>query len=408
MKRSLLPAFLLSLSLVPSAHAAGGSRTTIHGQPSFVIRTPQVELAVTELGGHMAPVTFYRNDSRPVQPYHITPWQDEKPKSVPVPVLAPLRGDFFCLPFGGNNDVVHGEKHPPHGEVAGSKWSFVGVEKEGTVTTLTLSMDTQVRRGRVTKQLSLIDGQNVIYSQNLIHGFAGRVPLGHHATLSLPDKEGTLRLATSPVKFGMTCPSIFSDPRQREYQSLMPGTRWKDLTRVPLVWKETPDADLTRQPFRHGFADLVQVVAESWERSGGPAWVTATETEKGYVWFALKDPAVLNSTVIWIENHGRHGHPWNGRNQCIGLEDVTAHFADGLAASTADNVLTAAGVPTSVELRSDRPTAVNYIQGVVKVPAGFDVVKTIEFGPGEITLVAASGTKVKTPVRHEFLRSGKL
>ena len=62
--------------------------TTIHGQPSYVIRTPEVELAVTELGGHMAPVTFYRGAAKPVQPYHISPWQDERPKSVPVPVLA--------------------------------------------------------------------------------------------------------------------------------------------------------------------------------------------------------------------------------------------------------------------------------------------------------------------------------
>jgi hypothetical protein len=76
----------------------------------------------------------------------------------------------------------------------------------------------------------------------------------------------------------------------------------------------------------------------------GPAWVAATNAEAGYVWFSLKDPAVLRTTVFWIENHGRHGHPWNGRNNCLGLEDVTAHFADGLAASTRDNVLTKEGV----------------------------------------------------------------
>ena len=156
--------------------------------------------------------------------------------------------------------------------------------------------------------------------------------------------------------------STFSDPKNREYQSLLPGAKWSDLGHVPVIWKNAPDADLTRQPGRYGFADLVQIVAEPWERSGGPAWMTATHTEEGYVWFSLKDPAVLNSTVIWIENHGRHGHPWNGRNQCIGLEDVTAHFADGLAASAGENVLTREGVATAVELRPGQPSAVNYIQ----------------------------------------------
>lgn len=71
----------------------------IHSQPSWLIRNDEVELAVTQLGGHMAPVTFYRASRRPVQPYYISPWQDERVR-VPAPVLRPLRGDFFCLPFG--------------------------------------------------------------------------------------------------------------------------------------------------------------------------------------------------------------------------------------------------------------------------------------------------------------------
>ena len=136
--------------------------------------------------------------------------------------------------------------------------------------------------------------------------------------------------------------------------------------------------------------------------------MTATHGEAGYVWFSLKDPTMLNSTVIWIENHGRHGHPWNGRDQCIGLEDVTAHFADGLAASTRDNALTREGVATTVELRAGHATAVNYIQGVVKVPAGFEVVRTLEFAPGEVTFVATGGQRVTAKVRHELLRTGRL
>jgi len=116
---------------------------------------------------------------------------------------------------------------------------------------------------------------------------------------------------------------------------------------------------------------------------------------------------VLRSTVFWIENHGRHGHPWDGRNNCLGLEDVTRIFREGLAPSTRDNVLTAEGVPTSVELRADRPTVVNYIQGVARVPTGFDVVKTVEFAPGEATFVSAAGKAGDVPVRHEFLKSGR-
>ena len=381
---------------------------TIHSQPSFVLSTKQVELAVTELGGHMAPVTFYRDSSQPFKPYHISPWQDEPSSKMPVPVLVPLRGDFFCLPFGGNAEEVNGEKHPVHGEVAGSKWKFISSKKLGDVATLTLEMNTQIRKGRVTKEFSLIEGQNVIYSRHTIDGFAGQVPLGHHATLAMPEKEGAVRLACSAFRFGMTCPALFSDPKQGEYQSLLPGAKWTDLTKVPSAWKNSPDADLTRLPARFGYADLVQIANEPWEKTKGPAWTTATYAEAGYIWFSLKDPGVLNSTVFWIENHGRHGHPWKGRNNCLGLEDVTAHFADGLATSMRENSLSKEGVPTTVELTTDKPTSINYIQGLVKIPAGFEQVGRLEFAPGEVTFISTTGQQVKAPVRHEFLKTARL
>jgi hypothetical protein len=397
--------FLLTTAV---ALADDAEQRIIAAQPSFVISTPQMELAVTALGGHQAPVTFYRDSQSSIQPYFISPWQEERAQSMPAPVLVPLRGDFFCLPFGGNADEVQGEKHPPHGEIAGSPWTLSGTKTVHDVTTLTMTIETKVRPGRVTKELSLIKGHNVVYSQHVIEGFVGRAPLGHHATLAMPEKEETVRLASSPIRFGMTCPSIFSNPKQGEYQSLLPGAKWSKLSEVPVLWKDMPDADLSRLPARFGHADLVQIVNKSWEESGGPAWMTATFTDSGFVWFSLKDPAVLASTVFWIENHGRHGFPWNGRNNCLGLEDVTSHFADGLAASISDNVVSQAGVPTSLELQADRPTVVNYIQGVAKVPRSFDVVQTLEFSPGYVTLKSAAGAHVSVPVRHEFLKTGRL
>jgi hypothetical protein len=304
-------------------------------------------------------VTFFRDSAKPVQPYYISPWQDEEPVAMPAPVLVTLRGDFFCMPFGDNSEKLAGEKHPPHGEIAGEAWHLIGKNTTGDVTTLTLGIDTKVRKGRVTKELLLVAGQNVVYSRNTIEGFSGRVPLGHHATLAMPEEEGAVRIATSAFRFGMTCPSLFSNPQQREYQALLPGAKWTDLTKVPVAWKDSPDADLSRLPGRFGHADLIQLVSESWEKNNGPAWTAATYPAAGYVWFALKDPAILNSTVVWMENHGRHAPPWKGRNNCLGLEDVTAFFANGLAASANENVLTREGADTAVALSAGKPTAVN-------------------------------------------------
>ena len=395
---------VVGLALVFSVHAGPGEKTrTVASQPSWILATPQVELALTQFGGHMAPVTFFRDSKQPVQPYHISPWQGEK-HAYPVPVLVPLRGDFFCLPFGGNSDAVNGEKHPPHGETAGSLWKHVATKKTGDVTTLTATLETKVRPGKVTKELSLVEGQNVVYSRHLIEGFAGKTPLGHHATLAMPEKDGAFRIATSPCKFGMVAPGLFSDPKQAEYQALQIGARFTDLHKVPVAWKGAPDTDLASLPARKGHADLFMLFNEP----TGPAWVTATRGDEGWVWFALKDPAVLNGTLFWLENHGRHGLPWFGRNNCVGIEDITGHWADGLAASVSPNLLTKEGIPTTIELSATRPTAVNYIQGVVRVPAGFVEVKTIEFAPGQVTFVSTTGQRVTAPVRHEFLKAGKL
>ena len=399
-------ALAASLVLMASAVAADAPSRSVHSQPSAILATKDVEVAVTTRGGHMAPVTFFRSSDRPVQPYSVSPWQDEAPLPMPAPVLVTLRGDFFCMPFGGNSAEVAGEKHPPHGEIVGELWEVVGTKQAGDVSTLTMEIDTKVRKGRVIKELSLVDGQNAVYSRHTIEGFAGRAPLGHHATLAMPEKEGAVRIATSPIRFGMTCPGVFSDPKQREYQALLPGAKWTDLAKVPVAWKGAADADLTRLPGRYGYADLVQLVNESSEKTGGPAWTTATFPADGYLWFALKDPAVLTTTVFWMENHGRHGHPWNGRNNCLGIEDATAFFADGLAASVSDNLLSKEGIATAVTLTADKPTTVNYIQGVVRIPEGFENVKTLEFAPGEVTFVSTTGKRVTAPVRHEFLATG--
>ena len=403
---TFLCALAATLVLMASAVAADAPSRSVHSQPSAILATKDVEVAVTTRGGHMAPVTFFRSSDRPVQPYSVSPWQDEAPLPMPAPVLVTLRGDFFCMPFGGNSAEVAGEKHPPHGEIVGELWEVVGTKQAGDVSTLTMEIDTKVRKGRVIKELSLVDGQNAVYSRHTIEGFAGRAPLGHHATLAMPEKEGAVRIATSPIRFGMTCPGVFSDPKQREYQALLPGAKWTDLAKVPVAWKEAADADLTRLPGRYGYADLVQLVNESSEKTGGPAWTTATFPADGYLWFALKDPAVLTTTVFWMENHGRHGHPWNGRNNCLGIEDATAFFADGLAASVSDNLLSKEGIATAVTLTADKPTTVNYIQGVVRIPEGFENVKTLEFAPGEVTFVATTGQRVTAPVRHEFLATG--
>ena len=377
---------------------------TIHSQPSWILANDDVELAVTKVGGHMAPVTFARKSAVPIRPYYVSPWQDEHLQNLPAAVLGPLRGDFFCMPFGGNDAPRGGERHVPHGETATAEWTFAGRSREPDGTeTLTLTLDTKVRPGKVTKQLALEPGEPVIYCRHVIEGFAGPTPLGHHATLAMPTHERALAVSVSPFRLGMTAPGVFSDPAKGEYQALASGSRFTDLTSVPSLFKEPAAVDCSRFPVRRGYADLLAVVADDEALAGTPAWTAAVNTQDHWAWFALRDPAVLPTTVFWIENGGRHGLPWNGRNSCLGLEDVCAFFAEGLVPSIEPNLLSAAGIRTAVALDASRPTEIRSIQGAVRVPEDFGRIRTIRFEDRGIVLVPEAGPPVSVPVRHRFV-----
>ena len=413
MNRSLfMVSRLVGIALVAALVAGQGraadvqpEERTISSQPSWILANDTVEVAITKLGGHMAPVTFDRKAAAPIRPYHISPWQDEGLKDLPAAVLVPLRGDFFCMPFGGNAEARGTEQHVPHGESATETWQFAGRQREPNGTeTLTLTLATKVRPGTVTKQLMLTPGQPVVYTRHVIEGFAGPVPLGHHATLAMPEEEGTIAVSVSPFRLGMTCPGVFSDPAKGEYQSLTSGEVFTDLSRVPSRWKQPAEVDCSRFPVRRGYADLLAVVADEKTLAGKPAWTAAVNTRDHWVWFSLRDPRVLPTTVFWIENRGRHGVPWNGRNSCLGLEDVCAYFAEGFVPSITPNPLSQQGIRTAVELDAKKPTEIRSAQGAVHVPAGFDRVKTIDFTqPDRIGLISESGLTVTVPVRHDFV-----
>ena len=97
------------------------TKTNSHKSDGWLISTENIELFVTEEGGQIAPVTFTVG-GKAIMPYHLTPWQDED-KTGLSGALKNLRGEIFCMPFGGNAELVNGEKHPAHGEVSGEKWS---------------------------------------------------------------------------------------------------------------------------------------------------------------------------------------------------------------------------------------------------------------------------------------------
>ena len=50
-----------------------------HKTPGWYLKGHEIELFLTEQGGQHAPVTFFAGSDHPVQPYYLTPWQDQRP-----------------------------------------------------------------------------------------------------------------------------------------------------------------------------------------------------------------------------------------------------------------------------------------------------------------------------------------
>jgi len=356
--------------------------------------------AITERGGHLAPVSF-RLGKRVVEPFSIAPWAGEEIAKKTPAILRSLRGDFFCAPFGGNETAYRGEKHPPHGDPANDNWKFESCDKNSTEQMLHLSLRTSSREGRIDKFIGLRDGESNIYSRHVISQMEGPMNFGHHAMLKFPREEGSGLLSTSRILYGQVAPVPFESPANGGYQCLKAGSR---ITR--LDWVETSDGnrvDIGKYPARQGFEDLVMLVHES---EPDFAWTAVTFPKQRYVWFSLKDPAVLRSTILWISNGGRYYPPWNGRHLGVmGIEDVTSYFHYGLAESVRRNPVNREGFPTCVRLRKKDPLTVSYIMGVAAIPAGFGKVKAIKREPGGIVLSSSEGIQIKTAVDTKFLQN---
>lgn len=375
-------------------------KKNIRKQSSFQLRSSTVEAYVTEQGGHLAPVLFDRT-GRKIQPFSIAPWAEERVDPSMPEILKVLRGDFFCMPFGGNEQPFKGEKFPVHGETANNKWSFESLDQADGRTTLHLSMDSRMRKGHVDKYIGLADGQNAVYCRHVISGMSGPMNIGHHATLKFPDEPNSGIVSFSPFRFGQ----VFVDPTERPenkgYSMLEPGHEFTSLAKVATITKET--TDISRYPARRGFEDIVQIVADP-DRDF--AWTAVSFPKERYVWFALKDPKVLAGTIMWISNGGRHYAPWNGRHVSVmGLEEVTSYFHIGIAASAKKNPFNAKGVPTVLQMKPGNPTVVNYIMAVALTPPNFTGVKQIIADDKGCTLVSDSGKSVKAPIDMAFLKA---
>jgi hypothetical protein len=350
---------------------------------SWPLKSDRVALQITELGGQLDQVRF-RTATGVFEPMHVAPWTDEPLDDDIPPMLRMLRGDFFCAPFG-DSDILDDEPRP-HGAPANAQWRRLAASEDA----LELELEKPVCGARVTKRVHLHHGHAVVYQEHELAGGDGDLPIGHHAMLKA---EQPLLLSFSPTVWRGTPPAVFEGDPDRGRSLLKYSATFDDLAHVPLASGDT--ADLTTYPRYQDHEDLLMLVADPAVR---PAWTCAVNPRAGWIWFALKDAAVLRNTVLWMSNGGRYYPPFSRRHKrVLGLEETTSYFHLGHAASTTPNILTGSGYPTAVTLEPDQPLRVRYLFGLATVPGEFGHVQSVHFERDGLTFVDEHGLQTFAP-----------
>jgi len=355
---------------------------------AWPIQSDRASLAVTETGAHLSDVRFALGDGRTIMQMHTSPWEHETlPQDVP-PILRVLRGDFFCAPFA-ESDVIPTETRA-HGLPANGIWRV----SEQTRRTLDLVLDGDVMGATVTGHYETKPGHAVVYQRHIVAGGSGRIPMAHHAMLRA---DPPVQLAFGPHVWAGTPPTAPESPPNGRSILAYP----QDITDLrQALLAAGGRTNLTTYPFAEDHEDVWMVATDATASFG---WTAATSPD-GWVWFALKDPRVLPSTVLWLSNGGRSYAPWSSRHRhVIGIEEVRSYFANGHAASIADNPLSRRGIPTAFELEPNGKIVINYLFGVAPALADFGPVTDIRPDGDGISISNGRGTRLHAPVDLSFL-----
>ena len=283
-------------------------------------------------------------------PLHCAPWIGEALPDNTPPMLAHLRGDVFCAPFGAAD--VDPFDNRPHGATANRRWITVDLREDAGHWVL----DGTVNGATVHKHIWLEPGEPMVYQEHVFEGGNGCIPVAHHLMLKV---NAPIELKFSPYEWIGTPPSpVETDPVMG--RSLLEyGKTFDKLEEAPL--SDGGTADLSVYPALDRHEDIVMLLAR---RDLEKGWVTAVCRDEDWMFFAEKDVATLPGTTLWMSNGGRDYAPWNGRHTgVLGIEECCSYFHLGHKASTTANPLSDLGYPTAIKLGTAKPVRIRYAFG---------------------------------------------
>lgn len=315
-------------------------------------------VSVNALGGMLGPTAFVLSDGRQVSPFHIAPWFDDETVQSEGGLLAGLRGEWPCVPFGYPFPSDEYPAHWPgeiesaavvgdvHGYSSGTNWSFGSQHADRIELSIEYPQVHAVRRLtrtiRPDPNAAALDIKLTIDMRR-----ASCEPIALHGCFALPRLVGKASIEPGAFAIGRTHPGTV----EPEAPIFAKDQTFDALDAVPARCGGMMDASML--PFQHNGEDLLQL-----DGMEGP--VALRNEDAGYRMTFEWDRNVLPSLLIWYSNKGRSAKPWNNRHLCIGLEPTCSPFGMSPDMACAENPINASGTPTCVPLSPDAPLTIAY------------------------------------------------
>lgn len=271
-----------------------------------------------------------------------------------------IGGNFFCFPNFGFENQVANVMHPTHGWTANGLWTVVkyGTDAEIGANWLLSTMESPDPEYPFTawKIDMVLPGHPVLYSSVSI---TNRGEKALPATAAWHNTVGPPFLESGCVI--NLCANRFSTaPAYTEFNQtgrLEPGKEFDSLEKAPV--RDESSADISLVPGMIGSTDFITGAVPEESRLG---WSSVINPRLQMVYFTFfPGPAAVEATEIplrfnnlWMQYGGRPFTPWalydGGTDQtfCLGTENSTGHFANGLQKALEEPVLL--GAPTTVSI----------------------------------------------------------
>lgn len=286
------------------------------------------ELSVRAVGGMIAPLIFDLGAGCRLSPLHVAPWAGGTTAGL-SPLLAGLRGEWPCLPFGPAHIPANlpTEWQPldvgdrwDHGYCANHAWRRIRSPDDRPDTLLSLAIDlpTDDPVERLERHIRPDPEAPAVAVELVIHPRRDAViPFALHPTFVVP-ADGVDLVGGS---YASVC--TYPMPAEAGVSCLQPDCCVASLRELPMA--DGGVLDVTSLPLSFRTEELLQAV------SCKPPFVlryTGQHAEVELDW----ETEHLPDALLWISNGGRAYHPWCSTHYALGIEPNNSCFDLGRVA----------------------------------------------------------------------------